>query len=278
MAVFCVFFAVFPYSFSASTSYRTAVIERKTYTFHEPSNMLVFLQINNSLLLGAICFLLLSLRGAYHNTLLCQKQNILVYCLAWYLLTASVVVCFTRCVAALAHSCCGMGHWQGCTPTTKATTERFSNFSMSLLAICSLESGVFEEVTQGVKIGGTEVKYSHSEVSLAIVTELNSVQQSVILCANAPSSLNYLGLCLVIVIIAYYTGKMKCCMWKLWPLFNRSKNAGSDIFWSDTKVWSVFSCHKSETKKNFIYVRHNSYFPLFTSGRVKIKLCLENCT
>lgn len=128
MAVFCVFFAVFSYSFSASTSYRTAVIERKTYTFHEPSNMLVFLQINNSLLLGAICFLLLSLRGAYHNTLLCQKQNILVYCLARYLLTASVVVCFTRCVAALAHSCCGMGHWQGCTPTTKATTERFSNF------------------------------------------------------------------------------------------------------------------------------------------------------
>lgn len=56
---------------------------------------------------------------------------------------------------------------------------------MSLLAICSLESGVFEEVTQGVKVGGTEVKYSHSEVSLAIVTELNSVQQSVILCANA---------------------------------------------------------------------------------------------
>ena len=79
MAVFCVFFAVFSYSFSASTSYRTAVIERKTYTFHEPSNMLVFLQINNSLLLGAICFLLLSLRGAYHSTLLCQKQNILVY-------------------------------------------------------------------------------------------------------------------------------------------------------------------------------------------------------
>ena len=78
-----------------------------------------------------------------------------------------------------------------------------------------MKSGVFEEVPQGVKIGGTEVKYSHSEVSLAIVTELNSVQQSVILCANAPSSLNYLGLCLVIVIIAYYTGKMKCCMWKL---------------------------------------------------------------
>lgn len=85
---------------------------------------------------------------------------------------------------------------------------------MSLVVICFLESGVFEEVMQGVKIGGIEVKYLYSEVSLVIVIEFNLVQQSVIFCVNVLLSFNYFGLCLVIVIIVYYIGKMKCCMWK----------------------------------------------------------------
>ena len=92
MPVFCLFFAVFAYSFSASpdTSSRTAVIERKTYTFHEPSNKLVFLEINYLLWSPYASGLLLSLRGAYPDyPLLSQEQNIWVYCLAWYILTAS---------------------------------------------------------------------------------------------------------------------------------------------------------------------------------------------
>ena len=60
------------------TSSRTAVIERKTYTFHEPSNKLVFLEINYLLWAPYASVLLLSLRGAYpsDNPLLRQEQNI----------------------------------------------------------------------------------------------------------------------------------------------------------------------------------------------------------
>lgn len=128
MAVFCIFYAVFSYSSSPSTSSRTDVIERKTYTFDEPSNILVFLEImqlpdpGRHMLPASLAAWSLSQPTAVPRT----KYLGLLFGVVYN--NRVSFVCFTRCGAALAHSCCGMGHRQGCTPTTKATTERFSNF------------------------------------------------------------------------------------------------------------------------------------------------------